>query len=185
MEHIYETDRLWLRVLDKSAADLLLAYQLRNKAFLEEWEAEKNESFYSLEHQMDMLENEQLSMENGTAFRVYLFKKEEPDKVIGSIAFTNIVGGVFLSCYLGYKLDKDEINKGYMTEALKKAIEIIFGEFGLHRIEGNVMPKNKASLRVLEKLGFYNEGLAYKYLKINGKWEDHIHMVLRNKALEI
>lgn len=40
--------------------------------------------------------------------------------------------------------------------------------------------KFNASLRVVEKLGFYNEGLAYKYLKINGKWEDHIHMVLLN-----
>jgi [ribosomal protein S5]-alanine N-acetyltransferase len=56
----------------------------------------------------------------------------------------------------------------------------MFQELGLHRIEANIMPKNKRSLRVVEKLGFYNEGLAYKYLKINGKWEDHIHMVLLN-----
>ena len=43
------------------------------------------------------------------------------------------------------------------------------------------MPRNKASLRVVDKLGFYNEGMAYKYLKINDKWEDHIHMVLLNE----
>ena len=91
--------------------------------------------------------------------------------------------GAFLSCYLGYKLDKDEINKGYMTEAVKKGVEVVFNELGLHRIEANIMPRNKASLRVVEKLGFYNEGLAYKYLKINGKWEDHIHMVLLNENL--
>jgi ribosomal-protein-alanine N-acetyltransferase len=82
---------------------------------------------------------------------------------------------------LGYKLDADEINKGYMTEALRKGIDIAFNEVGLHRIEANIMPKNKRSLRTVEKLGFYNEGLAYKYLKINGKWEDHIHMVLLNE----
>lgn len=87
---------------------------------------------------------------------------------------------MFLSCHLGYKLDKDEINKGYTTEAIEKGIDIIFNEFGLHRIEANIMPKNKSSLRVVEKLGFCNEGLAYKYLKINGKWEDHIHIVLLN-----
>jgi len=70
-----------------------------------------------------------------------------------------------------------------MTEAIQKGIEIMFNEFGLHRIEANIMPGNKPSLRVVEKLGFYNEGLAYKYLKINGKWEDHIHMVLLNESV--
>jgi ribosomal-protein-alanine N-acetyltransferase len=91
-----------------------------------------------------------------------------------------MVWGVFLSCYLGYKLDKDEINQGYMTEAIKKGIDIVFSEYGLHRIEANIIPRNKRSLKVTEKLGFYNEGTAYKYLKINGIWEDHIHMVLLN-----
>ncbi|WP_330651588.1 GNAT family N-acetyltransferase [Tepidibacter aestuarii] len=70
-----------------------------------------------------------------------------------------------------------------MSEAIKKGIDIIFNQYKLHRIEANIMPKNKASLRVVEKLGFYNEGLALKYLKINGKWEDHIHMVLLNDKL--
>jgi [ribosomal protein S5]-alanine N-acetyltransferase len=46
------------------------------------------------------------------------------------------------------------------------------------------MPRNGASLRVAEKLGFENEGLGKKYLKINGKWEDHIHMVLFNEEIE-
>jgi [ribosomal protein S5]-alanine N-acetyltransferase len=125
MKKVYETEKLILKVLDKSYAELVVDYYLRNKSFLEEW-------------------------------------------------------GAFLSCHLGYKLDKDEINKGYITEAIQKGIEVMFNEFGLHRIEANIMPKNKRSLRVVEKLGFYNEGLAYKYLKINDKWEDHIHMVLLN-----
>lgn len=69
---------------------------------------------------------------------------------------------------------------GYMAEAIRKGIDIMFNEFGLHRIEANIMPKNKRSLRVVEKLGFVNEGTASRYLMINGKWEDHIHMVLLN-----
>ncbi len=56
----------------------------------------------------------------------------------------------------------------------------MFDEEGLHRIEANIMPKNSASMKVVKKLGFYDEGLAYQYLKINGTWEDHIHMVLLN-----
>lgn len=46
------------------------------------------------------------------------------------------------------------------------------------------MPHNIASLRVVEKLSFINEGIAKKYLKINGQWEDHIHMVSFNESLE-
>ena len=44
------------------------------------------------------------------------------------------------------------------------------------------MPRNKASLRVLEKNGFTNEGTASEYLNINGVWEDHIHMVKLNRS---
>ncbi|EOD01178.1 Ribosomal-protein-S5p-alanine acetyltransferase [Caldisalinibacter kiritimatiensis] len=71
-----------------------------------------------------------------------------------------------------------------MTEALKMGIDIAFNELKLHRIEANIMPKNEASLRIVKKLGFYEEGVAKKYLKINGKWEDHIHMVLLNEDIE-
>ena len=92
----------------------------------------------------------------------------------------NIIRVAFLSCHLGYKLDKDEINQGYMTEALERAKDIIFDEFGLHRIEANIIPRNTRSMRVVQKLGFHEEGLAYRYLRINGKWEDHVHMALLN-----
>lgn len=68
-----------------------------------------------------------------------------------------------------------------MTQAVSAITKIAFEELKLHRIEANVMPFNKASLRVLEKCGFENEGLSKKYLKINNVWEDHIHMVKLNE----
>lgn len=176
----YETERLWLKVIDSSYAEQVLDYYIRNKDFLEEWEAIKGEEFYTAEYHKDQLDKDCDAIESGAALRLWLFKKDDASKIIGSVALSNIVRGAFLSCHLGYKLDKDEINKGYVTEAIRKTIDIAFNELGLHRIEANIMPKNARSLRVVEKLGFYNEGLAYKYLKINGKWEDHIHMVLLN-----
>lgn len=180
MKQVYETQRLLLKVLDKSCAELAVDYYLRNRFFLEEWEAVKSEEFYTKKYQEEQLDKELSNIENKSSLRLWIFKKEVDNRIIGSVGFNNVVRGAFLSCHLGYKLDKDELNKGYMTEAIQKGIEIMFNEFGLHRIEANIMPKNKRSLRVVEKLGFYNEGLAYKYLKINGKWEDHIHMVLLN-----
>nr|WP_281170156.1 GNAT family N-acetyltransferase [Paenibacillus pinihumi] len=113
-----------------------------------------------------------------------MYKQEEPGRIIGMIALSNIVRGPFQSCYLGYRLDQGEVNQGFMTESLARVIRYAFDELRLHRIEANIMPRNSASLKMVEKLGFSSEGLARKYLKINGIWEDHIHMVLLNEAVE-
>ena len=177
---IYHTERLTLKVLGKSSAQMVLDYYMRNRSFLGEWEPVRSDEFYTRAHHEEQIENDLPLIENKSLLRLWIFKKNDESRIIGSIGFSNIVQGVFLSCFLGYKLDKEEINQGYMTEAIKKGIDIIFNEYGLHRIEANVMPKNQRSLRVTEKLGFYNEGIAQKYLKINGIWEDHVHMVLLN-----
>lgn len=186
MEKIYITDRLVLKILDETYAEQVLDYHIRNKDFLNEWEPQRTSEFYTLEYHEKMLKEDFINIKEKRMFKLWIFKKDDTElkRVIGSVALNNIVWGSFLSCFLGYKLDKDEINQGYITEAIKKCIEIAFKEYKLHRIEANIMPKNIRSLRVVEKLGFSNEGLARKYLKINGKWEDHIHMVLINNELE-
>lgn len=180
---IIKTKRLILKTLDENYAAEVLDYYQRNKEFLNEWEASKDEEYFTLNYQSKLLKKQKLKIENGTLFKFWIYKKSS-NQLIGSIAFNNIIRGAFQSCHLGYKLDKDEINQGYMTEALKAAIDYAFKELNLHRIEANIMPKNKASLKVVEKLGFINEGSSKNYLKINGFWEDHIHMVLLNKDLE-
>jgi len=181
MKRSYETERLVLKVLDRFHANLVLDYYLRNRDFLEQWEPVRPEGFYTLDYQAKQLSKDLAAIRDGTMLRLWVFKKEDESRIIGCVAFNNIIRGAFMSCHLGYKSDKDEAGKGYITEAVRKGIDIMFNEYGLHRIEANIMPRNKPSLRVVEKLGFYNEGLAYKYLKINGIWEDHIHMVLLNE----
>lgn len=182
MNQIFETERIVLKVLEPSDSPQVLEYYLRNREFLKEWEPVRTEEFYTLEFQEKQLQNDLEAFKNGISIRFWIFIKSTSGstKLIGSIALSNIVRGAFQSCHLGYKLDKDEVGKGYMTEVLKKVIRIAFKDYKLHRIEANIMPKNKASLRVVEKSGFYNEGIAYNYLKIYGRWEDHIHMVLLN-----
>lgn len=183
MQRIYETDRLFLKVLDGSAAGAVLDYFLRNTEFLEEWEPVRAEGFYSAGYLAGQLDAELKFIESRAIFKYWICKKEDDSRVIGSVSFNNIVLGAFQSCFLGYRLDEQEINKGYMTEAVARGIRVMFGEYGLHRIEANIMPKNTRSMRVVEKLGFRSEGLALEYLKINEKWEDHIHMVLLNECV--
>ncbi|WP_035099356.1 GNAT family N-acetyltransferase [Anoxybacteroides tepidamans] len=179
----YETPRLVLRELDETFALTVLSYYQRNKDFLQEWEAERSEEFFTLEYQSERLRQDIELTKSGTVLKLWLFHKDDKDffKTIDCINFSNIVRGILQSCILGYKLDKDELNKGYMTEALQKGIDIIFQEYQLHRIEAPIMPRNHASIQVVKKLGFENEGIAKKLLKVNGKWEDHMRWVLINE----
>ena len=184
MQKTYFTQHLALRTLEAADADMVLQYFDRNRAFLKRWEPEREEAFYTADYHRELLDKEQAEMDAGRMLKLWIFKKDDPARVIGSVAFNSIVRGCFLSCFLGYRLDAQEAGKGYMTEAVRKGAEVMFDEYGLHRIEANIIPCNAASLRVVTKAGFESEGLARKYLKINGIWEDHIHMVLLSDSLE-
>lgn len=181
-----ESERLVLKVLDDSYVDKVLDYFNRNSDFLNKWEFIKTTGFYTLDFQKQQLQDELKKIEDGKLLKVWIFEKEDIkfDNIIGSIALNEIVRGCFQSCFLGYRMDERKTNKGYMTEGVKRIVKYAFNDLKLHRIEGNIMPNNIASLKVVEKLGFYNEGLAKRYLKINGKWQDHIHMVLLNDEME-
>lgn len=184
MNKLIHSNRLVMRTLDESCADQVLTYIVRNQQFLSEWEIRREASFYTIDEQRRLLSEEQIHMERGRLCKLWIYEASNEERIIGSISLSNIVRGAFQSCHLGYRLDKELQGKGYTSEALREMIAIAFHDLQLHRIEANIMPQNKASLRVVEKHGFQHEGLAKKYLKINGKWEDHIHMVLLNEEME-
>ncbi len=179
----YLTQRLILRSLEIDEANLYLDYLVRNKDFLTQWEPKRNEEFYTLKNAENILQQKLFENETKKGVHLFLFLKDEKT-LIGSISISNILWGAFLSCFLGYKLDKDYINKGYMTEGIEEVISICFNDYKLHRIEANIIPRNAASIRVVEKLGFEYEGTSKKYLEINGVWEDHHHFVLLNESVE-
>jgi ribosomal-protein-alanine N-acetyltransferase len=179
------TDRLTLKVLDPSFADRVLDFFARNRDFLREWNPAATETFYTVAFHAERLANDLVWMREGLQLRLHLFLREDTafERVIGSASLSNIVRGAFQSCHLGYQIDEQAANNGLMTEALRRVIAYAFDELKLHRIEANVMPRNLRSRRVVEKLGFEEEGLAKQYLKINGVWEDHIHYVVLNHAV--
>nr|WP_293992217.1 GNAT family protein [uncultured Fusobacterium sp.] len=178
-----KNDIIELIPANENLAEQVLDYYLRNKNFLESFEPKREDIFFTLEFQKELLKKEAKAWDDKKSYRFYIRDLSDTNKIIGLIGINEIVYGAFLSCFLGYKLDKDYINKGIMTSATNLIIDFAFNNLKLHRIEGNVMPKNKASLRVLEKCGFINEGISKYYLNINGIWEDHIHMVKINYNL--
>jgi [ribosomal protein S5]-alanine N-acetyltransferase len=79
-----------------------------------------------------------------------------------------------LSAYVGYWCDTRRTGQGVTTAAVALAADHCFGPVGLHRLEATVRPENAASLRVLSKLGFREEGLFRRYLDVDGEWRDHL-----------
>ncbi len=173
MALIYDTNRLMLMLPTRYHLDGLLDYHTRNKDFLEIWEPERPHDFYTLKYQKNWIKNEIKEANKLVGITFLLAKKDEPERLIGAVRLSNILYGNFCSAFLGYRLDKDEINKGYMTEAVKKVLSISFNELYLHRIEASVIPSNIASKTVLKKAGFNLIGTSSSYLQINGKWQPH------------
>lgn len=110
-----------------------------------------------------------------SALRLYFFEKGASEgAIVGNLAFTNVVRGVFQACHLGYRIDQRYEGKGLMYEALVEALRYAFEALGLHRVMANYRPTNERSGRLLKRLGFVIEGYARDYLFLDGAWRDHI-----------
>lgn len=180
MNMVYSTDRLVLKVLNSNDSSSVLDFYINNKDHLNKWEPEKVDNFYTLSYQAVILSFEYSKYLSKDLIRLWIYTKDEPNKIIGTFSFTNITRGISQSCVLGYKLDKNYTGNGFMSEALKKGIEIAFNEYKLHRIEAMVMPSNIKSIRLLKNLSFSYEGLSKKLYNLSGIWEDHERYSLIN-----
>ena len=112
-----------------------------------------------------------------TAYAFFVFR-EEDDALIGGCTLSNVRRGVTQCCALGYWVGERFARQGYMHSAVKALIPFIFRTLGLHRIEAACLPSNGPSRTLLAKTGFREEGLAQRYLQINGEWQDHVLFAL-------
>jgi len=110
---------------------------------------------------------------NDEGFSFLTFDKAD-DRLIGGLGITNVRRGVAQMASIGYWTGRPYVRRGYMTEAVRAALEFAFTQLGLHRIEAACIPANLASKGLLQKLGFRAEGEARNYLRINGQWRDHL-----------
>lgn len=96
----------------------------------------------------------------------------------GEINLSIVQRGPFQSAYMGYWIDEAVAGQGYMPEAVVLLLGAAFDDLRLHRVQISIIPRNTASRRVVEKLDIRDEGLAQRYLEINGTWEDHIRYAM-------
>ena len=109
--------------------------------------------------------------------QVRLIGESSDGRVAGFFNLTDIVRGVFNSAYASWYVNVEFAGQGFGTEGVAALLDIAFAEpagLGLHRVQANVIPANAPSIRLAEKVGFRREGLAQRYLRIAGEWQDHI-----------
>jgi [ribosomal protein S5]-alanine N-acetyltransferase len=104
-------------------------------------------------------------------------------RLAGHVMIGNVVREPLLSGYVGYWCDRRLTGAGVTTAAVALAVDHCFGPVGLHRLEATVRPENTASRRVLDKLGFRQEGLFRRYLEVDGAWRDHLCLALTEEDL--
>lgn len=177
----YETDRLCLKILKYDAAPQVLQFYLNNKEIFETYEPERPANFYTENYQRTLLNGEFNLAVKLSTIRFWVYEKEHPETIIGTVCFHGIQRSVFDTCQVGYKFDQRYWRHGYATEALYEGIQIMFDDLKLHRIEAYVMPSNIASQHLLEGLGFVQEGVSRGYVRIKGIWQDHYRYALINE----
>ncbi len=169
-----ETKRTFCTIARAEHAELLYSYYRENRERLAPWEPLRDPSYYTAgEIEKRLTAGYEDFIRSGTLVPFIALDKESGETA-GLCTFSNVVRGPFQACHLGYSVSGRLEGKGIMFEILSRTIDYVFEDLKLHRIMANYMPSNKRSGALLERLGFEREGYARSYLKIAGKWEDHI-----------
>lgn len=108
----------------------------------------------------------------------YAFGLFVDERLVGEINLNNVVRGALQSGTVGYWIDRDAAGRSYVAEGVSVVCRFAFEHLHLHRIEICIVPRNTNSRRVVEKLQIRCEGLAERFLEIDGVWEDHLRYAI-------
>lgn len=161
-----------IRPLEITDTNDILRIITTNRDFLQPFDPIREESFFTYEFQRKHIEETIDHFKNDKEY-AFAISLSTTDTIIGRITLSAVSRGPFQNTYMGYFIDQQHNGKGYATQAIHLAVRYAFETIHLHRIQAGVLPRNTASIRVLEKNKFRYEGLAKRYLKIQGLWEDH------------
>ena len=177
--------RVLLRPLVASDFPAWREVRRRNVDWLTKWEAQR------IHGQPDVVEDRdafavrcsarQRERQLGTGYGFGIFINGD---FAGEINLSAVQRGPFQSAYVGYWIDEKHAGNGYMPESLIVLAQYAFDDLHLHRIQISIIPRNSASRRVVDKLGIREEGIAVRYLEINGVWEDHVRYGLTSEEWE-
>ncbi len=165
-------EKCYVRTFQEKDAQSLTGLVSRNKYFWSTYEPLQRPEYYTIDAQYKKIQESLYLM---SSKREYTFGIYElgTNNLIGHISLYAIKRLPYSSAFVGYAMDEIYVGKGIVTEAVELVVQFAFEQIGLHRVEAYVSTENSASIRVLEKSGFQQEGLLRQLLYINGQWVDH------------
>ncbi|MDY7090035.1 MAG: GNAT family protein [Actinomycetota bacterium] len=139
-----------------------------NREFMAPWEPERSPDYFTEAGQRHVL-GDMLAQQSTVPHVIVL-----DGRLVGRIVLSNIVRGPLQSASLGYWVSQHVNGRGVARAAVAQMVQLAFDDLGLHRVEAGTLVHNKASQRVLEVNGFRPYGMAPRYLRIAGEWQDHL-----------
>jgi methylmalonyl-CoA/ethylmalonyl-CoA epimerase len=179
---ILETERLTLR--EFQMVDVPLVLDMYARQDMNQWL--EHGPMISIEEAERKVRSRMGLFENGLGYRWAITFKDFPEKLIGSCGYFSVRIGTH-TVEMGYELHPDYWQQGIMSEALTAVIDYSFGVsslFPVHRIEALVDPGNVASIKLLTKLGFFDEGLRRGFGYWKGAYRDVILFALLSSDWE-
>jgi ribosomal-protein-alanine N-acetyltransferase len=165
------------RLITLDDAPVLAELVRSNREFLAPWEPVRDESYFTEAGQRAAVGATLAEHAQGRGLPCVIVDRDR--SVVGRVNLNNIVRGAAQSANLGYWLAAAAGGRGIATAAVRDVVRLAFTDLGLHRIQADTLVSNGASQRVLERNGFVRIGLAPRYLKIAGRWQDCIlHQLL-------
>jgi ribosomal-protein-alanine N-acetyltransferase len=168
-----------LRLLRRRDARTLEKLLLRDRAWLEPWEA-------TVPGRVGQINGRSLvsgllgQFRDGFGLPLVI---EIDKRIVGQLNVANILYGSVGSANIGYWISRQHAGRGIIPRAVAMAIDYLLLEAGLHRVEVDIRPENAASLRVVEKLGLREEGLKQRFIHIGGEWADHRSFAITKEEL--
>lgn len=170
---VLRDDKVLLRVPEMADFTAWSELRLASRDFLAPWEpqwsaADLTRTAFRLRVKRCLRE-----IDEDTGYPFFIFSADGR-ALLGGLGLSHLRRGVAQMASLGYWIGQPYARQGYMTRSVKLVQGFAFDHLRLHRLEAACLPRNAASIALLRRTGFTQEGLARSYLKINGAWQDHL-----------
>ncbi|GAB3265526.1 GNAT family N-acetyltransferase [Kineosporia babensis] len=160
-----------IRIVREEDAEPLAAVLRANREFLRPWEPKHDEAYFTADGQRRIIDDALLLYSGGVHLPCAIIRHGE---LVGRININNIVRGNLQTGDVGYWVAQSAGGQGVATIAVEAVVTLAFTALNLHRVGANTLIHNARSQRVLAKNGFERIGLAPKFLRIEGIWQDHV-----------
>lgn len=165
--------RVMMRTPEMADHEAWATLRLQSREFLTPWEPLWPSNDLTRPAFRSRIKHYWREIADDSSYPFFIFSADG-NKLLGAITLSNVRRGVAQMGTLGYWIGAPFVRRGYMTAAIDLMKTFAFGHLQLHRLEAGCLPANSASIALLRRSGFHEEGYARRYLRIAGEWQDHV-----------